>query len=204
MLPDSCVHQNFPIVVTAYTIDSHLGNYYKKTVKRLIKSLHRFDLPYIVYPLNKSKNWIRGCNLKAKVIVHTLKRMQHPILWIDADGEVFKFPSIFINPNFSLGLSDVGGHWLTGTMYVDISCVDFIKRWEKRLRKDPDEPDEVAMLHHYRNYKNPPKLQLLGSEYNSIIHQNTNTSKLIIGHYIRPDIANERKVKPVPTPSWGN
>jgi len=193
---DIIYRPNTPLIVSAYTVDSHLGDYYKRASFRLANSLLKFDLPFVIFPLKGAKNWLKNCALKPTVILYCLNKWDRPILWIDIDGEVFKFPSLFENFDAEIGLCSYGGHWLTGTLYIKPSAKHFIAKW-KEITTDK-EADEVTLLHLYRKQNNNPKLKLIPRVYNEVIHQNTDLTKVVIGHYIRPDVAPCRNVKAVP------
>lgn len=186
----------FPIIVTAYTVTSHLGDYYKKAIARFTKSCIKHDLKHIVYPLNGVGDWVKGCNLKPTVILDALETFKQPILWIDADAVILKHPAAFDNPNFDMALHVQGsGHWLSGTLYFSNNVIDFVREWKNITTTST--PDEITLLNVYRNSANKPKMQPLPSEYNQVVHSGTDLNSLIIGHYIRPDIAPSRGVKPI-------
>lgn len=196
MLSKVCLKSNFPLIVTGYTRTSHLGSYYKRAMARLQKSLLKFDLPHIVFPMVDPKNWTDGCSFKARLIYYILSRTNHPVLWIDADGEILQEPVLFNDPKFDLGLVQVGGgHWLSGTLYVGLGAKSLINDW--RNTASAKEADEITLLNLVRNKYKKLKVELLPQSYNSIIHTKTDTSKIVIGHYIRPDVAPMRGVKAV-------
>lgn len=186
----------FPIIVTAYTVTSHLGDYYKKAIARFTRSCIKHDLKHIVYPLNGVGDWVKGCNLKPTVILDALETFKQPILWIDADAVILKHPAVFDNPSFDMALHVQGsGHWLSGTLYFSHNATSFVKEWKKVTTTST--PDEITLLNIYRNSNTKPKMHSLPPEYNQVVHAGTDLSKLVIGHYIRPDIAPSRGVKPI-------
>lgn len=201
---------DFPIIVTAYTTTSHLGNYYQKTVARLTRSCIRFNLPHIVYPLMSVNNWLQGCNLKPTVISHALQLFNKPILWLDADAEIFKFPAIFNDPEFKYDIAltaeaPPSGHWLSGTLYCKPTALKFIESWRDctpQSKITDSDADEITIrrLWHNTDANTRPKLHLLPSPYNSVVHTKTDLSNVIIGHYIREDIAPFRNCVSVPVP----
>jgi len=187
---------NFPLIVTAYTVSSHLGDYYKRAVARFTKSCIKHDLKHIVYPLNQVGDWVKGCNLKPTVILDALQTFKQPILWIDADAVILRRPEIFDNVDFDMALHVQGsGHWLSGTLYFSTNAIDFVKDWKEVTTSST--PDEITLLNLYRNRANKPKMLALPKEYNQVVHAETDLKDLIIGHYIRPDIAPNRGVKSI-------
>lgn len=207
---NNIIHRpKFPIIVTAYTIDSHLGNYYQRCVTRLTKSCIKFNLQHIVFPLNSVDSWLHGCNLKPTVILHALQLFQSPILWIDADAEIFKYPQIFEDPfKYDIALAaeaPPSGHWLSGTLYCKPAAIDFVEAWRQHTPtksiKDKD-ADEVTIrnLWYDSDPASRPSIHLLPEPYNTIIHTKTNLSNVVIGHYIREDIAPVRNCEALPVP----
>jgi hypothetical protein len=196
MLPAVCLKREFPLIISGYTVSSHLGSYYKRAARRLCNSLLKFDLPHIIYPLSAVKDWQTGCSFKTALILSTMKRFNHPILWIDADGEVFKFPALFEDAKFDFAVNIVGGgHWLSGTLYASMSALPLIEDWHKKT--SPKEPDEITLANIFKNKRYRFRFRRLPMAYNYVVHQDTDLTNVIIGHYIRPDVAPSRKVKAV-------
>lgn len=196
MLPRVCLKNDFPLIISGYTKNSHLGSYYKRAIARLQKSLLKFDLPHIIFPMIDPKNWIDGCSFKPSLIYYMLDKINHPVLWIDADGEILQEPTLFNNPKFDLGLVKVGGgHWLSGTLYVGLGAKTLIDDWKSTV--SAKEADEITLLHLVRNKYKKLKVEFLPQSYNSVVHSKTDASNIVIGHYIRPDVAPSRGVKSV-------
>ena len=122
------------------------------------------------------------------------------MVWIDADAEIYQNPTVFENiDNYDMAIhSTKGGHWLSGTLYFTPQAISFVKEW--LVKTTSTEPDEITLLKLYRNTsKNRrPKLHMLPQEYNTVVHKNSNTTEIVIGHHIRPDIAPTRKVTALP------
>ena len=188
---------SFPLVVSAYTVDSHLGDYYKQAAQKLCSSCVRHDLPHVVFPLRAASNWIEGCSFKPAVIAHALKTFKQPILWLDADAIVLKYPSVFeeINSGIALHVSE-GGHWLSGTLCVAPDAFNFVLEWETANK--PSIADEITLLQVYRKSKSPPLLTKLPSIYNQPIYATTDQTKVSIGHFVRKDVADIQGRKSIP------
>lgn len=204
-----CFQPKFPLIVTAYTVTSHLGDYYQKSVARLTRSCIRFNLPHIVYPLTSVNNWLHGCNLKPTVILQALHTFRRPILWIDADAEIYQYPQIFEEPfKYDIALTaeaPPSGHWLSGTFYCKPSTIDFIDKWRQITPQSSDQDkdaDEVTLrnLWHDLDPAARPTIHLLPEQYNTVVHTKTDLSHVVIGHYIRHDIAPLRNCQAVPVP----
>lgn len=200
----------FPIIVTAYTTTSHLGDYYQRAVTRLSKSCIKFNLPFVIFPLSGVGEWLHGCNLKPTVILHALHLFKKPILWIDADAQVFQYPNIFADSQFKYDIAlaaeaPPSGHWLSGTLYCKPSAIDFIDEWRKCTPHKTNQDtyaDEITIknLWYDSNPNTRPNIHLLPQPYNAVVHTQTDTSSIIIGHYIREDVAPMRNCEAVPVP----
>ena len=182
----------FPLILSAYTINSHLGDYYKRAAYRFTKSMLKFDLPHIIYPLKGCDKWLANCALKPTVILYALQTFKQPILWIDIDGEALQMPKIFNDISADLALYNQNRHWLSGTLYITPNLIEFVRQW-KNMTTSTD-PDEVTLLKLYNQTSPKPKLQILPATYNTVVHSKTNLSDIVIGHYIRPDTAEARGV----------
>lgn len=190
---------NFPLIISGYTVTSMLGDYYKRASVRLSRSCIKFDLPHMIFPLTPQKGWCAGCSLKPALILYAIRKFQQPVLWIDADAEIFQYPKEFDNATFDMALHSASGHWLSGTLYISNKIEEFVKAWKRRTEENT--PDEVTLLHTHRNWPNnerAPRLKMLDASYNTVVHKKTRTDKIVIGHYIRSDVAPVRGVEAVP------
>jgi hypothetical protein len=198
MIDNLSARRGFPLIITAYTITSHLGDYYKRCVARLIRSCIKFDLSHLVLPLEKQESWDAGCSTKIVVIQQLLKQFNKPLLWLDADAEIFTYPNLFESINCEMALASISGHWLTGTLYFTPSALPFIELWKKRTGA----VDEVALLQEFNatpRHKRPQTIMLPAS-YNTAIHTTSDLSNVVIGHHMRPDVAPSRGCQANPVP----
>lgn len=198
MIDTLSAKRKFPLIVTAYTVSSHLGDYYKRCVTRLIRSCIKFDLSHLVLPLEQQGNWDAGCATKIVVIQQLLQQLHRPLLWLDADAEIFAYPSMIETLNCEMALSSAAGHWLTGTLYLTPSTLPFIESWKQHTGPVVD---EVALLQLYMSSPhNRPTLTMLPPSYNTAIHTASDLSSVVIGHHMRPDVAPSRGVVANPVP----
>ncbi len=216
-LPNFCYSKNYPLIVSGYTIDNHpsrgggLDDYYKRATQRLSKSLIKFNLPHVIYPLigvkhlGRHQSWAKGCSFKARLIQYTMASFKRPVLWLDADAEVLKKPGIFKNPPFDAGLCSVGqGHLITGTIYFNMKSKPLVDLWVKTIREHPHQTDETSLIHIWNKAGKTMKLKLkiLPKIYNTDVHANTDMSKIIIAQYLRPDVASCQGKKPIKPPNF--
>jgi hypothetical protein len=199
MIATLSAKREFPLIVTAYTISSHLGDYYKRCVTRLIRSCIKFDLSHLVLPLEQQGGWDAGCATKIVVIQQLLKQLNRPLLWLDADAEIIAYPKMFETIDCEMALASVTGHWLTGTLYFRPSALPFIETWKQRTGADVD---EVALVKLYTSLPSSyrPRMIMLPDSYNVAIHTTSNLNDVVIGHHMRPDVAPTRGVQANPIP----
>ena len=198
MIDNLSAKSTFPLIVTAYTITSHLGDYYKRCVTRLVRSCIKFDLSHLVLPLQQQANWDAGCSTKIVVIQQLLRQLNRPLLWLDADGEILSYPTLLDNINCEMALASAGAHWLTGTLYFKPSALPFIELWKQRTGV----VDEVALLQQFNAtpHNKRPRMIMLPPSYNTAIHTTSDLSSVVIGHHMRPDVAPSRGCQANPIP----
>lgn len=69
---------------------------YEKIFKdKLLPSLEKFDIDYIVREVDRVGSWKQNVALKPKIIKEALEAIKEPILCLDVDCEIKKYPHIF-------------------------------------------------------------------------------------------------------------
>lgn len=95
---------NFPVVVSFYT----KGTSYFAEAQRLVESLKKFHLDYDVVGIIDLKNWQANVRYKPTLIKKMLKKYRpRPVLYVDADAEFARFPSLFNNLDVDIGVCEV-------------------------------------------------------------------------------------------------
>jgi len=78
-------------IVSWYTLNTP----YKEVLDTyLLPSLTKFELPYKIYPMQASKNWVQNTNLKSLVIGKALEEIKSDILVLDADCKINCYPTL--------------------------------------------------------------------------------------------------------------
>ena len=117
---------------------------YKREVDRLICSLKKFNIDCDIEYYESDKSWIENTNYKQVFIKKKLLEYKHPLVWLDADAEVVKYPKYFdvIEEDVGLHVKDFD-KLQTGTMYFKykpnvLELLDVCIRNSKVEPKIPD------------------------------------------------------------------
>jgi hypothetical protein len=152
-------------VVSYYTPD------YKANALRLADSLLRFDINAEIVELPPFRNWLDGVRHKPHFLRSQLLKSEVPMVWLDADATVEKYPALFD----SLKNIDFACHFrndkryhnecLSGTLYLNhsIGAIALLDAWIAEQAKDSDIWDQrslqkaVESTHSYSMYRLPPQ-----------------------------------------------
>ena len=122
------------MIVSFYTPD------YREVVKGLIGSLKKFKLDYDVEEIESLGSWDLNCNHKASFLLRKLKEHQTPVIWVDADAVVRKYPTYF-----DVIQEDIGVHYenmnslKAGVVFVNNTepAKKVLERWKKNSETQP-------------------------------------------------------------------
>ena len=79
------------IFISFYTPDGK----YPELAGKLKKSLNKFDLKSHIVRLPSSfKSWEEGTHFKSNFILQSLLKFRIPVVWMDIDTEIWKFPEL--------------------------------------------------------------------------------------------------------------
>lgn len=81
---------NTPIFISFYTPQ---GNY-PNLAKKLKASLEKFELEHEIIQREQFKSWGDGVGFKPRFMLDRLLTYRRPIVWLDIDTEVWKFPEL--------------------------------------------------------------------------------------------------------------
>lgn len=126
-----------PIFISHYTKNSP----YAEEVKNLILSLQKQNLEYDIEAINTLGSWRANSNYCIQQIQKMLKKhYPKPVLRLDADAIVQRYPSLFTDKNFNPDIAAVvwytfrkRGELLGGTMYFanNRRTHDIVDQWEQ-------------------------------------------------------------------------
>lgn len=128
------------------------GSYETVANNIIMPSLIKFNLPYKNYIKPNLNNWDLNTRYKAHIILEALEEFNEDLVFIDADGEIKQYPSLFYNisPQFDIGVCYIDWylHWkniknctkmqlASGTLFIKNNnrVKDLIKNWIIEQRK---------------------------------------------------------------------
>ena len=135
------------LIVSFFTINTP----YENEADVLINSLDKFDLPFHVEGVSNKGSWLANCAFKPAFCKEMLIKNGVPIIWVDCDAEILKYPKLF----HELSDYDIACHrftrktgrteLLSGTLYFnntdasielltkcEMSCNNNPERWDQR------------------------------------------------------------------------
>lgn len=136
-----------PLVISYYTKDT----LYVKEVEHLRKSLHKYVMDYEFRALPNTGNWRRNCAMKGPFVRDMMKALDRPMIWLDADARVIKYPVLFEQLDCDLACM-ISWHRekpgsASGTVYFNNT--DATKKlldvWANMCLKDPNELDQIHL-----------------------------------------------------------
>ncbi len=152
--------------------------------QRLLPTLIRWNLNYdIEYPLDKG-NWQKNTHIKAEFLKRMLLKHKQPIVFLDADATIERFPILFE----SLGDYDISYHsfdwfkfwrgiegnpkreYLSGTLYLNYNAkvLEFLDTWID-LNKRSTTWEQRNMQQILEKWGNKLKVYPLPIEYIAIV-----------------------------------
>lgn len=97
-----------------YIFVSYYTPEYEGNAKKLIASLEKFGLPFIVERVESRQNWYLNVAWRPEIILKVLREFPgKDVVYTDADSEIVKYPSLF---DWVQG--DIGAHYLNGTQLL--------------------------------------------------------------------------------------
>lgn len=126
------------------------GSYEKELAYHLMPSLKKFNIPYDIDVIKES-NWHTATHYKATFIKKKLEEHKKPLVFLDVDAQILKYPSLFdeIPKEYDLSVHylDLDLQWrktpgtrrdaLSGTLYLNYNdkVLRFVDEWIKENEK---------------------------------------------------------------------
>lgn len=151
-----------PIIISYYTKNTPYESVIKET---LIPSLEEFDMEYTIKGYEDRGSWEKNTAIKSEFILECLKEFKRPVVFLDSDAYITKYPELLFNLPEETDLAFLcfnwWGHWrnqwenttnmqlLSGTMFFNYNekvlalCEEWInavqnnlKVWEQKILED--------------------------------------------------------------------
>jgi len=157
--------------MSSFKVVSYFTPDYLPSVKRLEDSLVKHDISYEFVSHQPFRNWLEGVRFKPHFLRSQLLKSEVPLVWLDADATVEKYPSLFD----SFKDIDFACHFrcdkryknecLSGTIYLNKSngAMGLLDAWIAEQGKDPDIWDQrslqkaIESTHSFSMYRLPPQ-----------------------------------------------
>ena len=138
-----------PLFVTFFTPR------YAAEADGLRQTLDAFALPHLLQPVADLGSWQLNTQAKSRFVLGVLESHPgKPIVWLDADARVRKYPALFDPPPGC----DFAAHWLdngsckpwellSGTLYFSGSdaSIALAGDWANECEKSPDDYDQLCL-----------------------------------------------------------
>lgn len=141
------VESPYPTIITFYTNTWE----YKTYAMKMQKDCKKFNLQFYSKEYPTTGHWILNTAIKPRFILETLLELKRPVLWIDADGTLWRKPDHLIK-NFHYDFAarrqnnPSGRQWHVGTLYFNYTeaSINFLKLWVESCEQNPGS-DEGAL-----------------------------------------------------------
>ena len=132
---------------------------YEKEIEKLIESLEKFNLEYIIKDYESRKDWLKNIHYKPECILDVMNDFPNKnIVYTDADSVIKQIPKLFFNTKADIMAhirenrrNDklfINGEMLSGTLYFanNERAIRFVKEWVIASNKNIGEITEQHLL----------------------------------------------------------
>jgi len=156
---------------------------YEREVKGLKDSLRRFNLEYDIEAIDDLGGWQKNTHYKARFIKAMLEKYRRPVLWLDSDAIIHRYPFLFNNLDADMACHfKRGDELLTGTIYFAYSekALELIDLWIRANNGKSYEWEQRNLQEAIKNWDG--KIEKLPPAYCKIFDK-MNVEKPVIEHY---------------------
>jgi len=180
--------KRYPTIISFFT-NSWL---YRKYALELRDKCNELGLNYYICGLENAENYLENTKIKPRFILNALEKLNHDVLWIDADAILHKTPDFFIDFQYDFGSRkkpvQSEREWHVGTMYFKYNnrVISFMNNWIEQLGgklSDEHALDELWKLNKFNGISTSD----IPVTYFNIIksyEQSNNIDDLVISHRI--------------------
>lgn len=170
-----------PTVISFFTNDWE----YPKYAKSLTQDCIRLNLDHHIVEKQTTGNYKLNCNIKPEFILETINNLKRPVLWVDVDCSIMKYPELLaIDPLYDLALNKTpwnDNRWSVGHIYVNFTptSINFIQVWIDHTKSTIDHIAFDRAIEEHNNLR----IFELPPEYFSIMNNPNNkpdTSKYFV------------------------
>ena len=137
------------LVVTAYTPDT-----YRAFLPRWTQTVKEHIGCNVVRVELMPMRWKKAAHAKPRVILSVLEEYKEDVLWLDVDAYVARRPPALAFDG-AFAFRQAGPHSMTGTLFVSVDAVDYVRHWEK-ISEGANEPRNQLLFEQMVHEMRPP------------------------------------------------
>jgi hypothetical protein len=137
--------------------------------KRLETRCISLGINSYIQELPDTGSWISNTRLKSKFVYDTLEQLKSPILWIDSDSTILKYPEIDLSYDCGAVRTPLGHDktWYVGVLFFNYTDKgrEFAKLWSE---SSIEGSDHIAFEQTYREWDKSGKFLELPKTYTEL------------------------------------
>lgn len=133
-----------PVVISFYT----LGTPYEEEVEGLKKSCWKLGLDHVIQGVEPKGSWERNCAMKARYILEESRRLDRPVLWVDADAVVRQPPVLLAGGEMDFAVQKaMGWQFNSATVFFNRTPIaqKMLERWTQMCEERPEIWDQIHL-----------------------------------------------------------
>lgn len=139
---------------------------YPKYADKLKEQCDNLGLSHKIEKLPDTGDWLNNTKMKPKFILDSLEAIKGPVLWIDVDGSLLRYPKFIVDRidtmDFMMKLKARGQKRMfhVGTMFFNYTpqCLNFLHDWVNHCESSYAS-DELHLDNLWKVYKDKIKLR---------------------------------------------
>jgi hypothetical protein len=145
---------------------------YPQYAQRLTEDCSRLDLDHSIEELASDADYLKNCNKKPRFIQDKLLLLKRPVLWMDADGSIVKYPVLLDEDNIlDYDIAGNRAEWDADKIHVGSIWFNYTPRtlslideWQTKSANATHD-DDVSFNQILKNHRTNLKILLLPQEY---------------------------------------
>jgi hypothetical protein len=126
-----------PLVISFYTNDWE----YSAHAVRLRQECQDLNLDHHIVELTSTGSYRGNCGLKPGFILQSLKKFKMPVLWLDVDASILRYPSeLLIDSIHQYDIAAIRkkpgmNHWYVGSIWFNYTTntLAFVNQWSQQV-----------------------------------------------------------------------
>lgn len=121
---------------------------YKHEAKQLKKTLDQFSLPHDLQYVTDLGSWQANTCYKPIFLLEMIDKWKKPVIWLDADSRIRKYPSLFKQLDCDMAVHYGIGHhkWVnSAVIYVNDTGCHILNKWIVENNRYPNVLDQINL-----------------------------------------------------------